>query len=208
MDLGLGNLTELKKHLLAEALREGTDYDLPLTALGDGVSRQFERYCNRRFSRAVGATFVCSGDRDHVYLDRYPVESITSVELKVDSTTGYEVQANYIQTWSSESGYVFWGDMAGDESTRLRFTFTGGYWVDTSEDSSGSLPSGATALPNDLKLAWILQSKKVWEVTDPTGSKIVASKNSVQLVGLSLAGLELIPQVKQILQPYLRYQLT
>lgn len=209
MNLGLGNLTELKTQLLPEALRADASYDAMLTAIGKGVADSLANYCNRLFGYVADDTYIVSADRIHVYVPRYPFVSVTSVELKTDETAGWVAQtANSIVTKNGESGLIYLGGAMGPHWGHLRFTYTGGYWFDDSEDSSGTLPSGATALPNDLKLAWYLQCKKVWEVNDVLGLKIVPSKENVQLVGLSLAGLEMVPQVKAIADQYIRYAMT
>lgn len=208
MNLGLGNLYTIKQQLLAEALRAGTKYDAALQAIGSGVAAQFEKYCNRRFYRTAGATFTCSADRDHVYLDRYPVETVTTVELKFDQTTGWETQTDFVMNRDDVTGKVFWGYSAAHHYAQLRFTFTGGYWWDITEDSSDSLPSGATALPDDLKLAWILQCRLVWQGIDKIGKDIVTTGSSSNLITGTLAGLALNDQVKEILNGYKRYQLT
>ena len=101
------------------------------------------------------------------------------------------------------------GSDAGAYWQQLRFTYTGGYFVDTESDDWSSPPgAGQTALPDDLRTAWILQCKKIWEVQDPLGLKLVPSKENVQLVGLSLAGLDFVPMVKTILGDYVKFNLT
>lgn len=208
MNLGLGNLITLKQQLLAEALRSTTKYDDVLKAIGKGVAAQFERYCNRRFGRTENATFNCSADRDHVYLDCYPVESVSLVQLKTDETTGWETQTGFITNRNDAIGYIFWGYNAAPHYGQLRFTFTGGYWFDTTEENSDTLPAGATALPDDLRLAWILQCRVIWQAIDKQGKDIAVTGSSSQFVTGTLAGLELNEQVKQILNGYRRMQLT
>src|SRR6185503_741 len=89
MNLGLGNLDELKRHLLSESMRAQTDYDAKITAIGRGVAGQFDKYCNRSFERAVDAKAEFNSDRDHYYLPRYPIESITSVEQRTTLAEGW-----------------------------------------------------------------------------------------------------------------------
>lgn len=207
------SLTYLKSQLLAEALRQDTSYDDALTAIGRGVVAQFEKACNRKFSRLAGDVQTFGADRCQFLLSRFPVEEVTKSELKLTEAEGWVEQASdYIRALDQAAGIIYLPDGAdaGPYYAQVRFTFTGGFWFDTSEDGSDAngLPVGATALPDDLKLAWILQCKKIWEVNDPLGNKIVPSKEVVQLVGLSLAGLELIPEVKEILGHYLRPELT
>ncbi len=209
MNLGLGNRTELKAQLLAEALRADTSYDDAIDALGKGVAAQLENYCNRKFGYVANDTYICAADRVHVYLPRYPFISISQVELKTDESQGWVVQtSNTVVNQNTESGLVYLGASVGPYWGQLRITYTGGYWFDDSEDGTGSLPTGATTVPPDLKLAWYLQCKKVWEVNDPLGLKILPSKENVQLAGLSLAGLEWVPQAKAIADQFIRYAMT
>lgn len=208
MNLGLGNLITLKQQLLAEALRAGTKYDAPLQLIGSGVAAQFEKYCNRKFFRVEDATFTCSADRDHVYLDRYPLESVSLTQLKSSETTGWETQTNFIETINVENGHVFWGYQPAPHYAQLRFTFTGGFWFDTTEENNDTLPSGATLLPDDLRLAWILQCRIIWQAIDKIGKDIIATGAVNQNVTGTLASLALNDQVKEILNGYRRFQLT
>ena len=210
---GFSSLVYLKSQLLAEALREDSSYDAQLLQLGLGVVGQFENFCQRRFARAEGITEIHGADRCQFLLERTPVESLTSIEFKSDEATGWETQVvnDYIRSLDAKNGIVYLpdGSDAGEYWQQLRFTYTGGYYIDTaSDDCSGTPGAGQTALPADLRTAWLLQCKKIWEVNDPLGMKLVPSKDNVQLVGLSLAGLDLVPMVKTILADYVKFNMT
>ena len=208
MNAGFSSLTALKAQLLAEALRQDTSYDTQITALGLGVAGAMEKFCNRKFYRTANDTVIFTADRESFTVPRYPLESIASIHLKTTDAEGWVQQSStLIITSSATSGVVRFGANLGGETDLIKLTYTGGYYWDITEDDSGSQPSGSTALPGDILFAWILQCKKVWEVMDPVGMKIVPSKNAPQLVGLSLAGLELVPQVKDMLNGHIRYAL-
>jgi hypothetical protein len=208
MNAGFSSLSTLKIQLLAEALRAGTRYDAALLAIGQGVAVMFERYTNRQFLRTENATFTCSADRDHVFLPRSPVEDITEIALKTDETTGFEVQSSIVINREDANGYVYWGAFLGPHYGRIKFTYTGGYWWDITEENNDTLPTGATALPEDLKLAWILQCRVAWQAIDKLGKDIVTTGSSSQFVSGTLAGLELNAQAKTILDSYRRFQMT
>lgn len=208
MNAGLSSLTKLKQQLLAEALRAGTKYDAALLAIGLGVAAQFEKYCNRKWARVESDTYTCSADRDHVFLPRYPVEDVTELALKTDETTGFEVQASTVINREDSNGYVYWGGFLGPHYGRIRLTYTGGYWWDITEEGNDTLPTGATAVPNDLYLAWILQCRVVWQSIDKLGKDIVNTGSSSQFVSGTLAGLEINAQVKAVLDQYRRFQMT
>ena len=146
MNLGLGNLSGLKEQLLAAALRESTDYDAPLTALGKGVAAQFDAFTNRKLARAVADTFLITADRELFFLPRYPVEALTTVELK-DSGTTWTTITSDVLNWNSATGEVYFGAQPGPRSSQLRVTFTGGYWVDETEEGNDVMPATATAVP-------------------------------------------------------------
>lgn len=208
VNAGFSNLKSLKAQLLAEALRVSTKYDAALLAIGQGVAKQFEKFCNRKFARIENTTFVCSADRDHVYLDRYPLESISQVELRLDTTSGWEVQSGLVLNLDETNGKAYWGYEPGPHYAQLRFTFTGGYWWDQTEEDNDTLPSGATELEEDLKLAWLLQCRIAWQAIDKIGQDITKTGSSSNLVTGTLAGLEMLPDVKEKLIPFRRMQLT
>lgn len=204
----LGSLNYLKGQLLAEALRVDTAYDDALQTIGAGVAGQFEKFCNRKFARVENDTATCSADRDHFYLPRYPFEEITEVAKQSDAATGFVILESAIQNTDAQTGLVFFNSRQGLWWETLRFTYTGGYWFDTSEDESGAMPDGATALPGDLQLAWVLQCRVCWQAIDKIGQDITKTGSSSQFVTGTLAGLSLNDQVKDILNAYRRFQIT
>jgi hypothetical protein len=206
MDLGLGNLTELKAHLLASGIAATAKFDNVIAAIGKGVAAQFERYCNRKFARVVGDKETISADRTIYILPRSPIETITQIETRDDTVAGWVVQQinTIILNQDESKGLIEFGYVAGIQLSKLRITYTGGYWYDTSEDGSGLQPNGSTLLPHDLKLAWFLQCQEVWNRRDKLGTSI-ADKPTNQV---QLDGLDLIPQVKTILTGLKRYQMT
>jgi hypothetical protein len=135
MNLGLGHLTELKAHLLNEALRSETTYDTAIAALGKGVAARLERACNRSFRRTVGDVFEGPGDVAHFTLPRYPVEAISAITLRENLTDGFVDQgavADLVENISHASGLVTLSSpLSALRSSRLRATYTGGYWYPT-----------------------------------------------------------------------------
>jgi hypothetical protein len=203
MDLGLGNLITLKRHLLSPAMQLQSDFDVVIADLGKGLAGQFEKFCNRSFARVASGTAEFSGDRDSVYLPRYPIESITKVETKASELTGWlEVTTQAVQQIKETSGWLYFGGMLGDWTTRVRVTYTGGYWYDTSEAETTVIPVGATALPHDLKMAWALQARITWAGVDKLGNSIARGAQKMP----ELAPLDLV--VERLLGPHRRYVLN
>ena len=207
MNAGFSNLTKLKTQLLAPSLRPGIGYDDALLALGLGVAAMFEKFCSRKFARLADATFLASADRDHLYLDRPPIETITTLELNSASNTFVAITGS-ILNWEAASGLVYFGTPLGQANETLRVTFSGGYFWDETEDGNTPVPAGATVLPDDLQLAWFLQCRAVWETLDKTGAKITQVGSGADFVSGTLAGLDLSPQVEKMLAGYRRFQLA
>lgn len=212
MNTGFSNLDTLKQHLLAPALRASATYDFQLMELGLGMAAAVEQFCNRKLARVENDVEIISADRCQFLLQRYPVESVSAIDLKMTEAGGWVSQTvnDFLRTINQPAGIVNCpqGGDAGPWDAQVRFTYTGGYFWNTVEPSEAgypaALPTGATALPSDLRLAWLLQCKHVWQTMDPRGTQIVAEEKSK----LSMGDLELIPQVKQMLSKYVRMNLV
>jgi hypothetical protein len=72
---------------------------------------------------------------------------------------------------------------------------------------SATQPSGSTARPADLYYAWLLQCERVWSVRDKLGVNIGGGAQPT-FVTMTLAALELVPEVKETLRRYTRHALT
>lgn len=214
MNLILGSLNDLKVHLLNSALRSATDYDATIAALGKGVAARMEQYCNRRFYRTVDDTYECNADKFHVSLPRLPVEAVPTIAQRDDLTTGFvdQVFNDLVLNYDLAAGVFDFGAYApGDHTSRLRFTYTGGFWFPDTDavtpETEADLPDGATLLPADLRLAWLLQCARVWSVSDILGVSL-GQDDAQKLATSTLAALELVPEVKAILSTYVRFSLT
>lgn len=211
MDLGLGNLIELKRRLLAATMLTQTTYDSAITAIGRGVAGAFDKHCNRQFARLAGAVDQFSADRMSYTLARFPLETLTTIEQRDDVAGGWVAQTvnDVVVNRDDAAGLLHFGTTLGSHLSQVRVTYTGGYWYDTAETEDTTQPLGSTKLPYDVKEAWYLQCEAVWAVRDKIGSGLVKTGGGdAALLGLSLPGLDLIPLVKQILAGHTRYQIT
>lgn len=204
MNAGLANLTTLKRHLLAEKVRADIRWDDEILAIGLGVAGAFESYCDRKFLRVAGGTFqtVCAG-RSIFVLPRYPIETVTAVDLRMSYGAAWEAQTitDTIESVSEEAGLVVLYASIGTDRSSIRFTYTGGFWWDTSEDSSGVQPEGSTAAPADLVQAWLLQCQDIWARRDNLGVGITAKPTE----RAKLSELDLSPAVRSVLRTYQRH---
>lgn len=205
-NLGLGNLIELKRRLLPATMLTQSTYDATVTQIGRGVAVSFDSFCNRHFERVAGAVDQFSADRIGWVLRRFPVEVITSIEVRDDVAAGWIAHEinSIVEGRDDEAGILKFGSTQGVHLSDVRVTYTGGYWFDIEEDLAGTQPAGSTLVPDDVKEAWFLQSAHIWDIRDKLGVSLISDPNAKS----KLATLELIPEVEQILRSRIRYQIT
>lgn len=218
MNAGFSNLTTLKTHLLAPALVASTDFDSRVLQIGLGTAGLMAEFCNRKFDRVTGAQDIFPADYVNFQMNRWPLESLDTIELKLTEKSGWVAQTilDFVLTIDLQKATVILPENrdAGPYYAQLRFTYTGGFFWETLEPADmgypTAVPNGATVLPDALRLAWLLQCKRIWESIDKIGDKIseVGPGEKGGRFELGIGGLELAPQVKQILGNYVRAALV
>lgn len=204
MNAGFSSLKFLKRHLLAEPQRAEVSFNDEILALGLGVAASMETYCDRQFARVVGATWITPGsNRTTFVFPRYPIESITGLEMRTRSGEAWEARDpdELILETIGPSGVVILDTPLGGAGVSLRWTWTGGLWWDTTEDDSGTLPANATALPADLRQAWLLQCQEIWSRRDNLGMGLTLRPTE----RAKLSELDLVPAVRAMLRPHTRH---
>lgn len=202
MDLIIGNLKTLKDNLLPAAQAVDTTFDAGLQTLGKGVAAMMERHCARSFSRVVGDTYQAPGGGACYVLPRFPVEAVTC-DLKYPYDSAWSGASDLITNWDAASGIVNFATPVAVTTALVRFTFTGGYWIDTTEDASGSQPAGSAAMPQDLVLAWITQCQDIFTKRETALRRAFTPSAEKATLG----DYELSPMVKSILETYRRITL-
>ena len=99
---------------------------------------------------------------------------------------------------------VYLGGPLGAFGSRLRITYTGGYWWDATENNTGVKPAPAIALPDDLKLAWVLQCSHLWQSKDRLGAGVSKEPGKFS----ALKEYDLIPEVSALLRDYVRFAMN
>lgn len=203
MNLGLGNLTTVKEHIQSPAMALETSFDGPLSMIALGVSGMFEGYTNRRFARLENDVFTVDADRLQIWLPRAPVESIASIEQQDDLDTGYYalLQNDILLNLDLRTGWLMFNGACGSVGSSIRITYTGGYYFNTSEEEDLGCPAGQTELPDDLRMAWLMQIEHIWSQRDKLGVSLAAKPGAESHVG----DLQLLPMVRQILDGYRRF---
>jgi len=202
MNAGLSNLSTLKARLLPSTWTDTTAQDAAITALGLGVAGCFETYTGRKFLRTAGATEKFPSNSEMLQLTRIPVETFTALALQSElSGTWEDITSAVLRC--GDSGVVTLSstqDVTGNST--LRATYTGGYWWDTTEDDSGTLPTGATAIPATLQTAWFIQCKALWARTETDAVKAGLDSGNLGALSALINEAELLPVVRQMLQPF------
>jgi hypothetical protein len=195
----LTQLTTVKARL--GLLETDTQYDDLLTRVIEALSARFERECNRRFGRTVGATQEFPGGEIEIPVGCYPIETVTKFELKTSESAGWVEQVGVqclvragcvisllVPLWPLRS-----------PAALARVTYTGGYVL------PGTTPTaGQTVLPVELENAVVEQAAFWFERKDAPGVIRIwpSGGNYVQLVDT-----DLLPAVRAVLRRYVRFSL-
>lgn len=198
LDAGYMSLEDLKARLLPGDQPNRTDWDEGLQALGKSVATQFDQQCNRLFERAVSAEKVTPANCSSICINRYPIETVTTV--KVESENGSSDISAALRSLSKVSGILQFGYVLGDYTELVRVTYTGGYWI----NDGGVMPDGATELPADLLEAYVLQCQTYAEARGLFSTMSLRSNDS-KAERSELNALSLHPAVEGILNNYRRY---
>jgi hypothetical protein len=194
--MNFGTLLQVKTRLLVNPQNVArTTWDDTITQIASGVEKAFDKFCNRQFVRAEGGTDTFTADRETWILSRYPVETITTIEMRSGLNAGWQDQGaieSFVQDWNADSGLVQFGSLLGSALDRVRITYTGGY----------------AQVPEDVVEAWLIQCKEVFSRIDPLGLEIGNAAIPDKLPDALRAELQLVPQVKTMLAGHIRYQLT
>lgn len=201
MNAGFSSLAELKAAVVAAALRTRTDFDAALVSLGLGAASMIEAHLNRSLAWSASATHDTSARLLVLSLPKYPLASVASVQIKGAPGDSFSTVSDLIQMIDLKSGLLHFMGCPGAETDTLRVTYAGGYFWDVTEDSSGTLPEGATLLPAVIRAAWLLQVQAMLEATNLFGAQSSTKKGKE---GAALAELDVLPIVQTMLRPFRR----
>ncbi len=143
-------LNLLKERLSIPAYETG--YDKLLEYFIGFTSYRFEKECNRFFKRQENFSEEFPADQTELSVSCYPIESITSIEIKRSEQNGWESidDAIYIMRYKCIVSLL---RPAGSSREQIRITYTGGYVLPDEPCTDGQTP-----LPSDLEDACIEQA--------------------------------------------------
>lgn len=218
MNVGLSNLTTLRRHLLPGPMASDPRFDETIAEIGLGVCGLLQQFCNREFAWAEGRTQIFRGARSHWYMPAFPVAQIRKVELRFFKSDLWTDISGQPLSMNEETGLLHFGYTLGVDPIMVRVTWDGGYWWEGRDPDDDGYPStvpagitGCTALepekfrlPDELKLAWLLQCREVWDSIDKLGVGLADTPGKQS----ATRGLALTEMVKESVRPFVRYQTT
>jgi len=195
MSLNILTLAELKSLVGIS----DTDEDTLITLWAESLQDRFDDHCNR--SLVIGnyeETF--DGGGSWLFLDAYPVVSITSITIDSTALTAANYTLNNARgRIAYQEGEAEWPD--GEQT--IVVSYRGGYVA------TGDTPAtGETAMPGAIKRAMMLQFEHEWRNRQHLGISQVSAKgvsiNAGAQVSLALKRQTLMPEVESALLPYVR----
>lgn len=175
-----------------------TTDDVRLTRLIKHASELFDQFCNRTFARAAGVIHEFRGDEMEISIKSYPIETLTSFELKNNETAGWEIQSGIGYVLRSLC-IVSLNAPLGTAQDQARITYTGGYVL------PGTSPGA-----NQMALPTAIEDACVRQVCHWYRSRNTEGVASASTGGSSIAWdakSPLLPVVQFDLQGYRRMQL-
>ena len=191
------HLNQLKARILPAETSGATRFDERLRGIAEGVAAMFDCYTGRKLVREVGRIEDHPGGVGVIFLQAPPVEVLTTLTISYEEGDAFEALG--YDRLSKKAGIIRFDEASpGDDGSTIRATYTGGYWVDTSEDLSGTLPNGATAIPGDLLDAWVMQ------VDHECRLRKVFGGTQDEDIAASLAAVGLVPRAEVTLKHYFK----
>jgi len=196
LDAGFGTLQSLKNRLLPQSVAWDMTWDDQIARLGLAVAGRMNAFCNRVFQRVEGQTDEFNAAASAIVLRAFPVETINSVSVRT-FTGALDVYDGGYQI-DQRAGLMHFGRAVGSGTERIVVDYDGGFWL----DNGGTMPAGATPMPDDLIEAWALQCQAWAEARRIFGEIALQSLNpkSERPSSLTLAS-----DVTAILEPYRRF---
>lgn len=189
-------LTKVKDRLaIAPA---DTSQDALVTQFIVGVGALFDAETDRRLERTVDFTEEFPGERVHVPLRCYPIETITKFEYRIGHITDWIEIAmdNHLVRKDCVLSLLH---PLGDASRTIRITYTGGYVFPPSVPAAGQ-----HGLPAALEAAAVEQVALWHQLKDSAGVVQVEKSTGMYLM---LGDEVWVPWVRRVVNRYRRFVL-
>jgi len=196
MSLYIATLAEIKTSL---GITDTTD-DTLLTEWIEGVQGRFDVECRRRFLYAASSTEYFDGGVSDIFVNRYPIASITSIHVDADQEWDADsLLASTDYRLTAVRGKIVYGYGSSpwpDGIQNVRVIYAGGF---VKSDGSASTYVDAAEL-DALRRALYLQVGFEWRNRQNLGLNSINGEG----VSVSVAPADLLPEVKAILHRFKR----
>lgn len=189
-------LSEMKTEL---GLADTTD-DAVLTQWMAALDGRFDSFLNRTLARGVGVIEYFDGGGRMLLLDRFPVESVASINVDPDGLWGADtlLAVTDYRLNKLRGRIVYGADGSSPWETgvqNIRVVYTGGFV------SAGEIPpAGQTAMPEAIRRAYFMQCAFEWRNRTHLGQASVSAQGG----SINLAPAKLLPEVQDILSDWKR----
>ena len=191
-------LVPLAEILLDLGITDSQD-NLTITRWAEGLQARIETHLRRRLTRLAGEVEIFGGGARRLYLRRYPVESVSAIEIATDQdwAAGEALDADEF-ILRADQGEILYGTGAAawpECAAGIRVTYTGGYVP------AGTTPAaGQSAMPEDIRRAFSLQFGYEWRNRKTLGLASISAGGA----SVSLAPAKFLPEVAEALAPHRR----
>lgn len=176
------SLNDLKTKL---EITDIVTHDPILEQIIDGMSSNFQTYCNRQF-KSEERTDILDGGKKYYYLQAYPVDITETLEVKIDDVLKVKDSDYWVYT---TNGGITFKYSTSDYLQNVSIKYTGGY-----DEIDGVL-----SVPDDLKSACLLQCAFEFQRRDGIGvTAIDRDRGSITISNVN----KLLPIVKETLKFY------
>jgi hypothetical protein len=173
----------------------GTKYDALFETLIDGVSEAFNAYVGRALAKTTYTAVYFDGDgKESLLLPNYPIVSITSITEDGSALTEGEDSDYLLYAATGILKRVNGAWYKG--SKKIKLTYVAGYTV-----QGGTMGTGETALPADLKLACMIQVAREWKKATLSEWGLI-SKSSPDGMSVTRTETGLLKEAREILDRY------
>jgi len=194
----LSTLATLKSRLLIAANATATTWDHPLQQIGTAVAKAIDRHCNRRLAWNPAHLYTIQADLRSLSLPGYPIHEITAVTLQTNNAPSATITRYQL---FKDSGILEFARLLGTYDQALTVEYSGGY---KTGNETTAPPSTVPPVPDDILEAWLLQCAEIAHQ-----SRIFEARAQTKLTDApspsSFAQIALLPSVRQLLTPHLRY---
>lgn len=179
-------LSDLKTRLNID--QADTTHDARLNQLINIASTLADRYANRVFEYDGQAEDIFDADEREIVVTRYPIESVSEVQVRDDVTDAWSIADVSIEVpLLGKAGVVHFNPSPGIPGQLARITYSGGFILPDQTPQPGQY-----ALPEDIQYAVCEQAAWMWEnqfalrMTDRSAESAAASADrDIALIAIS-----------------------